>query len=235
MNVSLLVVGIIFIVSIFVGYKRGFLKIALSLAVTIASIILVGVMTPHISSFIQKSTPLGEIVQEKLGGMFEASTGVSADLLGGIEIPREQQIAIIENANLPSMMREMLLENNNSEVYEALGVTHFVDYLGAYATKLIADIIAFIVAWIIVTIIARVIMGVIGIIGKIPVIGGINRLAGGVVGIIFAIIIVWILFIVVTLLYNTAVGQACMKDIAASPILTKLYDGNILMKYNTKF
>ena len=48
--------------------------------------------------------------------------------------------------------------------------------------KLIADIIAFLVAWVLVTIIARVLMGVIGIIGKIPVIGGVNKLAGAAVG-----------------------------------------------------
>ena len=85
------------------------------------------------------------------------------------------------------------------------------------------------------TILSRVLMAVIGIVGKIPVIGGINRIAGGVVGAGIALIIVWILFILVTLLYNTTVGQACMTDIAASQILTKLYDGNVLMKFITKF
>ena len=85
------------------------------------------------------------------------------------------------------------------------------------------------------TIIARILMGVIGIIGKIPVIGGVNKLAGAVVGAGIALIIVWILFILVTLLYNTTVGKACMTDIAASQILTKLYDGNVLMKFITKF
>ena len=49
------------------------------------------------------------------------------------------------------------------------------------------------------------------------------------------LIIVWSMFILVTLLYSTPVGQACMTDIAASQILTKLYDGNVLMKFITKF
>lgn len=235
MNKLLLVVAVIFIISIIVGYLRGFLKIALSLAITIASIFLVTAITPHISGWIQESTSIGETVQSKLMEMFEMSTGTSADMLSTIETSREQQISLIEGAGLPSVIREMLLENNNNEVYEALGVTNFVDYIGAYITKLIADIIAFLVAWIAVTIIARVLMAVIGIIGKIPVIGGVNRIAGGVVGMAIGLIIVWILFILVTLLYNTAVGQACMKDIVASQILTKLYDGNVLMKFITKF
>lgn len=229
MNKLLIIVGAIFLISMIVGYIRGFLKIALSLAITIASIFLVLAITPHISGWIQESTSIRETVQNKLVEMFETSTESS------IETSREQQISLIEGANLPSAIQEMLLENNNNEVYEALGVTNFVDYIGAYITKLIADIIAFLVAWIAVTIIARVLMAVIGIIGKIPVIGGMNKFAGAVVGVGIGLIIVWILFILVTLLYSTAVGQACMEDIAASQILTKLYDGNILMKFITKF
>lgn len=235
MNKLLLVVAVIFIISIVVGYVRGFLKIALSLGITIASILLVGAITPHISGWIQESTSIGEKVQSKLIAMVEIPEGVTAEEGTTVEIPREQQISAIEGAKMPKVIQDMLLENNNQEAYEALGVTNFMDYIGAYVTKLIADIIAFLVAWIAVIIIARVLTGVIGIIGKIPVIGGVNKLAGAAVGAAIGLIIVWILFILVTLLYSTTVGQACMTDIAASQILTKLYDGNVLMKYITKF
>ncbi len=235
MNVLLLVVGAVFLANVLIGYKRGFLKIALSLVVMIASILLVGLLVSPISGVIQKTTPIREVVQEKLTEMIESAAGVSGDMLSDIEIPREQQIIMIEGMPFPDSIKSMLLENNNDEAYAALGATNFIEYIGAYATKLIADIIAFVVAWIVVTVIARIIMGVLGIVGKIPVIGGINRLAGAIVGIGFAFIIVWILFVVVTLLYNTPVGQACMEDIAASPILTKLYNGNVLMKFITKF
>lgn len=235
MNKVLLVVGAIFLIGIIVGYVRGFLKIALSLAVTVASIFLVAAITPYISSWIQESTPIGESVQNKIEGMFEVASGTSTDIETLVETSFDQQVAVIEGAGLPSVIRDMLLENNNNEVYEVLGVTTFVGYVGAYITKLIADIIAFLVTWIAVTIIARVLMAVIGIIGKIPVIGGVNKIAGAVVGVGVGLIIVWILFVLVTLLYNTPVGQACMTDIAASQILTKLYDGNLLMKFITKF
>ncbi len=235
MNKLLLVVGAILLISLIVGYVRGFLKIALSLVITIASIFLVVSMTPHISGWIQTSTSIGQKVQEKISGMLETSSGASEGALATIEGSREQQISLIEGAELPSVIQEMLLENNNNEVYETLGVTSFVDYVGAYITKLIADIIAFLVAWLVVTIAARILMGVVGIINKIPVIGGVNRIAGGIAGAGIGLILVWILFILVTLLYNTTVGKACMTDIAASQILTKLYDGNVLMKYITKF
>lgn len=235
MNKLLLIVGAIFLISIIVGYIRGFLKIALSLAVTVASIFLVIAITPHVSAWIQESTSIADTVQSKIQGMITLPEGVTEDMLSSMEIPREQQISLIEGAGLPSVIQDMLLENNNNEAYEALGVSSFVEYIGAYVTKLIADIISFIIVWVIVTILSRVLMAVIGIVGKIPVIGGINRISGGVVGVGIGLIIVWILFVLVTLLYNTPIGQTCMQDITASQILTKLYDGNILMKYITKF
>ena len=235
MNKLLLIVGAIFLISIIVGYIRGFLKIALSLAVAVASIFLVIAITPHVSAWMQESTSIADTVQSKIQGMITLPEGVTEDMLSSMEIPREQQISLIEGAGLPSMIQDMLLENNNNEAYEALGVSSFVEYIGAYVTKLIADIISFIIVWVIVTILSRVLMAVIGIVGKIPVIGGINRIAGGAVGVGIGLIIVWILFVLVTLLYNTPIGQTCMQDITASQILTKLYDGNILMKYITKF
>ena len=235
MNKLLLIVGAIFLISIIVGYVRGFLKIALSLAVTVASIFLVIAITPYVSSWIQESTSIADTVHTKIVEMIQLPEGATEDMLSSVEIPREEQISLIEGAKLPSVIQDMLLENNNNEVYDALGVTGFVDYISAYVTKLIADIISFIIAWVIVTILSRVLMAVIGIVGKIPVVGGINRIAGGVVGLGIGLIIVWILFVLVTLLYNTPIGEMCMQDITASPILTKLYDGNVLMKYITKF
>lgn len=235
MNILLLVIGIIFAVSIFVGYKKGFLKIALSLAVTVASIFLVAAITPSISSWIQKSTSLGEKVESKLNETLAGSTGTTDGWAAVLEGSREQQIAAIEGVGLPKAIQEMLLENNNHEVYEALGVTTFVEYIGAYITKLIADIIAFLVAWVVVTIISRVLLVFVGILNKVPVIGGINQVAGGVVGLAVGFIIVWVMFIIITLLYNTNLGKTCFENIAASSILTKLYDGNLLMKYIVKF
>ena len=74
-----------------------------------------------------------------------------------------------------------------------------------------------------------------GIISDLPVIGGLNRVAGGALGLGTGLIIVWILFIVITLLYDTGLGKACFENIAENEFLTFLYNNNILMQYITKF
>ena len=54
-----------------------------------------------------------------------------------------------------------------------------------------------------------------GILNKLPVIGGVNRLAGALVGVGIGIVIVWILFIVVTLLYDTTFVFSVRLDFVA--------------------
>ncbi len=234
MNGLLLVVGIILIVSIVIGYMRGFLKIIASLAATIAIVVLVGFLTPYVSQAIRNVTPLEETMQRKCIDMLTPEGADSEAVLEG-DLSRDNQISLIEESRLPKMFQEMLLSNNNNEVYEALGVTSFAEYVGTYFAKVISDIAAFLVTLLIVTIIVRTALCIIGIIGKLPVIGGMNRIAGGVIGIGTGLIIVWVLFLVITVFYDNSISRACMDDIANNKILQVLYDSNLLMKYVMKF
>lgn len=236
MNGLLIVVGIIFLICIIVGYKQGFIKIVASLAMTIAMIVLVGLLTPYVSDAILKIFPIEQAMQEKcMEILLPEQEGEGAVLPEGAETSRETQITLIENAKLPEMFQQLLLENNNDEIYQTLGVTTFTDYVGSYLAKLIANIIGFLLTLIIVSIVGRVIIGALGIIGKLPVIGGMNRIAGAVLGLGTGLVVVWVVFIIITLLYNTEIGKMCFENIAANELLTNLYNNNILMNYITKF
>ena len=234
MNALLIIVGIVFLLSVIIGYKRGLVKIIASLLATLVCIVLVFLISPSVSRWIQESTPLKETVKNKCIELLLPDETTGEEALQ-TEIPREQQISMIEGADIPDVIQKMLLENNNSEVYTALGVQTFGEYIGAYVAKVIADILAFLITFIAVFIIVRIVLGMLNIVDKIPLVGGANHLVGGILGAGIGILIIWILFIVITLLYNTSFGMACMKGISESEILTKLYDSNILLKYITKF
>lgn len=255
MNGLLIATCVLCVVCIIVGFVRGFIKIVASLAATVATIALVMFLTPYVSEGILKWTPLESVVQEKCinamvtdetPGIEKETEGIDLEALGiteediqnvigNIEIPREKQIELIEQANMPEIFKDLLLENNNSEVYQALGVTTFGEYIGSYLAKLIADIAAFLLTLFVVTVVVRSIVYALGIIGDLPVIGGLNRVAGGILGMATGLLIIWVAFIVITLLYSTNVGRTCFKDIAASRLLTFLYKNNVLLNFVTKF
>lgn len=236
MNELLIIVGIIFAVCVVIGFVRGFVKIVASLAATIAIIVVVAIATPFVSDVIMKVTPIESFAQEKCSEMLQLNlSGEETSEEAQEEYSKEEQITLIENSKLPEMFRELLLENNNNEIYASLGVTTFTDYVGSYLAKLLANIIGFLLTFLVATIIIRTILYMLGIISDLPVIGGVNRLAGGALGLGTGLVIVWILFIVITLMYDTNLGRRCFENIAENQFLTILYENNILLKVITKF
>ena len=194
----------------------------------------------------------GVTVQDIVDGKIKSSDlekyGISGDLLNWLggekkkevenainnaDIPRDLQVAAIDKADLPGLFKDMLTTNNNSDVYKELGVETFAQYVGHFLAKLIINIIAFLCTFILVTIVVRAILFALDIVSELPVLGAVNRLAGGVVGVAGALIIVWTLFVIITLLYTTDIGKQMFGMIESNSLLKMLYDFNPIMKLAT--
>ena len=142
------------------------------------------------------------------------------------EIPRSREI---ENSPLPQFLKDALLENNNSIIYQELGADSFPKYVAAFISRMVLNVVSFLVTFLLAIIIVKALMFAVNIIGELPVLGLINHLAGGVLGIVLGLVIVWVGFLVITLLYTTEAGMACFEMIEKSSILSFLYDANPLL------
>lgn len=306
MNWVFITVGAIFLICVIVGICRGALRIAVSLATTLVTLVAVFFVSPHVADTIIKYTPVDEMIEDKVSSvMMDAAEGylmegaesimgeglsredvekaleavgiseeqletygisvddivdgnISSDQLsqlgisdklpeygeedenGGesildqMDIPRDIQQEAIKEADLPDVFKDLLSVNNNSEIYEELGVETFAQYVGNFLSRLIINIVSFLGTFLIITIILRAIIFALDIVEEIPVLGILNRLAGGAVGFACALITVWLLFIVVTLLYTTVIGKDIYDTIQGNGILKMLYDCNPLMKIAAK-
>lgn len=187
----------------------------------------------------------GEISSEQL-----AEYGISKNVLAGLgaegsagieealenaDIPKDLQIKAIEMAELPEVFKSLLSDNNNDVIYEKLGVKTFAEYVGEFLSKLIIHIVAFLCTFLLVTIVLRAIIFALDIVSELPVLGFFNRLAGGVVGAAGGLIIIWLFFVVITLLYVTVFGREIYQVIQENAILNMLYENNPLMKLATNF
>ena len=187
----------------------------------------------------------GEISSEQL-----AEYGISKNVLAGLgaegsagieealenaDIPKDLQIKAIEMAELPEVFKSLLSDNNNDVIYEKLGVKTFAEYVGEFLSKLIIHIVAFLCTFLLVTIVLRAIIFALDIVSELPVLGFFNRLVGGVVGAAGGLIIIWLFFVVITLLYVTAFGREIYQVIQENAILNMLYENNPLMKLATNF
>jgi len=75
----------------------------------------------------------------------------------------------------------------------------------------------------------KALMVAVHIIGELPVLGTVNHLAGGALGLVLGLIIVWVGFLILALVYSTDFGKVCFEMIEDSSILTFLYEHNPLL------
>ncbi len=170
-----------------------------------------------------------------LDGLKAGGGQTAKDAVVDAEIPRDVQITAIRNADIPEVFKELLLANNNSEIYKQLGVETFVQYVGSFLAKLIINIVAFLCTFLLVTIIVRAIVLALDIVADLPGVGAINHLIGGVIGVIGALIVVWTMYLLVTLLFATEIGKELFRMIQASDFLSTLYEYNPVMGLATIF
>lgn len=204
------------------GLRRGFIRKAVSAVSLIVTLVLVTYLTPQITNFIQEKTSIQDNLQKKCSEIFlnnEYDEDVKTD-----------QVLMIENMDLPENIKEMLLENNNTESYDVLKVTGFHDYVGAYIAKLIINALAFLLSFVIVWTAIRAVLLALDVVTKLPILHGINKLAGGGLGLVYGVVLVWIAFLLVTILCNGELGRKFFGLISENQFLLFLYNQNIIMK-----
>ena len=188
----------------------------------------------QLSQYDVSGTPFEDLSQEQLQNLNELDwnlLGITVDDILNVigEIPKDVQITEIENAPIPRFLKDQLMENNNSAVYGELGVNDFPHYVAAYMARLVLHLISFLVTFLLAIIIVKALMFAVNIIGELPVLGLVNHIAGAGLGLVLAVVIVWLGFLIMTLAYTTEVGMACFDMMEKSQILQFLYDTNPLL------
>lgn len=204
------------------GLHRGFIKKSVSAVSLIITLVLVTYLTPQITTFIQDYTSLHESLQEKCSEIFlnnEYNQDVKTD-----------QVMMIENMDLPENIKEMLLENNNKEAYDVLEVSGFHEYIGAYLANMIINALAYLLSFVIIWTLLRAILLALDVVARLPLLRGINQLAGGGLGLVVGLVLVWIAFLLVTVLCNGELGREFFKLICENQFLLFLYNQNVIMK-----
>ena len=156
------------------------------------------------------------------------TTQMLIDLIG--EIPEEVQKEKIEKSILPETIKKNILKKNVPETYEKWGVKSFPEYVAAYISRMIVTLISFAITFVIVCILMKALSAIVEVIDVIPVIGWLNHVAGIFAGLFMALLIVWLIFIGITILSTLNVGGGMLEMIQTSPILRILYENNIILK-----
>ena len=135
--------GVFLIGMVLYGHYRGFLKQCVSLGALVLTIVIVKIATPYMTGFIKDNPSIRQGAADAILSI----AGWEEPSMEDTGLPSAQRMSI-ERLNLPQSVKDVLLENNNSEIYKILGVDQFAEYVSMYLADMLINAIASILLFI---------------------------------------------------------------------------------------
>lgn len=224
-------VAVYLIGMILYGHYRGFIRLAVSLLSLVIALTAVSAAMPYVTDWLKNDTSFYESVKagaERMAGFTEGPELEEGTDSNPEDAQGASAMAGIEDLTLPEQLKRLLTENNTEEVYERLGVSAFQDYVGGYLADMMLRILVFVALFLVIFIALRILVVWLDLIAKLPILSGLNQIAGAILGGVEGLIFVWIGCLVLTLFSGTGPGLQVMGQIDASAWLSWLYDHNLL-------
>lgn len=205
------------------GHHRGFLKQCVSLGALVLTIVIVKIAAPYMTSFIKENPGIRQNAATAILNIsgWEKPSGEEA------ELPSAQRSSI-EHLDLPQAVKDMLLENNNSEIYKILGVSQFPEYVSTYLADMLINAIASIILFIAVFVLIHLVVRWLDLIARLPILYGLNHIAGALLGLAQGLVFLWVAGFVLGLFSATPVGKMLENQVYNSTWLTYLYRYNLI-------
>ena len=210
------------------GWNRGLLRILYSLISVVLLIGLISYATPYVTSYIKENTGVYTLLQGTLYAGVEKSWRIDNRKKERRNKPVIQKVA---GVSLPEHVTSYITDSGNALLNQA-GV---YDMLGSKLADWILAGISYFIALIIAGIIVSLIGRALRIVSRIPVIKGINRTLGIFAGGFQGLLLIWLLFLLLTLFAATDLGKMCIEQIDQNVVLRYLYYDNALSKILTGF
>ncbi len=227
-------IAALFVIFIFIGWHKGFLRIVISFAGTIVIIIATAVMSPKLSRYVVENTGIYERTQEKVTEVFleklvPPDEEKTEDRAGSED--EGSGSSYLKDLDLPDILKNDLIEKTASKMYQALVAVVIKDYVSVYLARIIVNAGSFVAMYAALSLALWVVVKSSDIISKIPVIKGFNKMLGALTGVAQALIIVWVFFFVVIMFMGNETGSRLLRDVQASSFLRYLFNNNFLFRF----
>lgn len=115
------------------------------------------------------------------------------------------------------------------DVMEAIELIGMDEAVSGYLADIVLQVVAFLTTFLLVSVLVQGVLFSLGIVAKLPVLHGLNKTAGLVLGLAEGIFFVWIFFFAVTVCAGTKPGGQLLWMIADSELLSFIYRRNLLL------
>jgi len=221
MNILTIIILAVFVLCVFSGFKKGFLKTAFSLVSWILVLVLCNFATPIVTDMLVQNTDVEVIVQ----------TTVETKVMEAVEQAMQNSDVSELEAALPAELKELLLGEHESINELLLDSSKPIDVTPV--VNGIIGILGFVVTVIVLRIAMVIVEFALGVVAKLPLIGPADKLLGIACGGVKGLIWCWVILAVVSVLALTGVNTEFAGYIAQSELLTWLQDNNVLLNLIT--
>ncbi len=215
-----IIILVILLLFIFIFGSKGLVASVLKSFSWLISILVTYFLYPVVSGILRRTFVFNMLKNSVYGVMgletMEASVGAG-------------QINAIESLTLPQGLKNMLVDNNNSVIYELLGANSLQEYIAGYIANIILNIVTGILVFFIIVVIIKIATGTLQLAVKLPVIKQINGIGGGLLGLFWGVMAVWMVMALSTVFITAPFFADMVTAIDSSVIGKILYDNNVIM------
>ena len=207
-----LIIGVIIILFLIIGYKKGLVFCLINLATFIVAIVLAFALCSPVAELVKNTTEIDENMKSFI---------VS-------HMPGGEEIDLKANEQLPEPIRNAI-DGSVTSINEAKEKA--IDATATEITNNVLKAICFVAVFFLVKILMLVLKVVSRIFTKIPVIEQINTLGGMIVGALEGLILVYVIFGVISLISPMLTNTAIVDSINDSFFGKMMYNNNVVVKY----
>ena len=195
------------ILSALAGYRKGLVRTVLSMVSLILVTGLAIWMNPYVTDVLNERTTLPQYVEKKCLETFENNEFLSGE-------NQDVQKKWLESMGVPEELVNQILGSGAVQDYQE----EQLHSLASYAAKAVSEKImkGFV----------TIAVQIVELIAEIPGISFLNRMGGAGLGVVRAVLWIWIFFAVVYCFQATHWGNVCMKQIQGDPALAWLRENN---------
>ncbi len=220
MNWLQLVVGAFMLLMLLCGYKKGLIRMSVSLVSFLLSVVLTKILHPYVLSWMQDNAALQAMVQKRVAAVFTESTAAvvgSTDTgLNGVSAGVDTTAAQVDN------------------LYRLLGLDHLSNYLSEQLTGLIMTALCFLVLLVLVNVVVRIVFYILDLIMRLPGLSLMNRLSGAALGLVEAVFYIWVVLILAAILPDNALTTCIAEQFSREGSwLCYLKEANLLVRIFT--
>lgn len=218
----------------FMGYKRGIIKMIVAIASIFATAFLVMLFQPKISGILKNTSYYNEVYGQVYSYSSEKiEDKIDAELINeNIKVGYDTIEKVLDDIYIPNEIKGYVIEKIKIDTGDNInsGIENIKDIITKKIVDCIMEMLTFVVSFIVILVIVKIAIIFTQVISDLPVIGGVNKLCGLIVGLFEGICAVWIIFMVITVFGSLEIKVELFEMLNSNVILRFLYDSNIFMK-----